>query len=310
MNKCKILITGINGFIGSNLANYIREKYPLCQIYGIDKSCKGLGNYNYEIDIKEKKKLKSIICKHLPKYIFHLSGKTSSENIKQLVSSNVFNTFILLDTILNIENYGPRILIPSSASEYGSIPSNKLPVSEEELSNPKSFYGFSKMMQTELSRMFVRKNMDIVIARVFNIVGKDTPVKLAIGRFAHILALIKKGKRKPVIYTRNLDTARDFLDYRDVCRYIVDIALNGKKGEIYNVCRGRSYKIRELLNELIRISGIPNIKIVTNKKSLDMVDLDDSFGEIKKLKKISKSDKNIPIIQSLEETYLYYLSKI
>lgn len=309
MNRVSILITGIGGFIGNSLEVYIKEKYPLWNVYGIDKKTNKMKR-RFRIDIQDKGKLKNILLNIRPLYIFHLAGTTVSSDFKKLCKLNVHTTYTLLNTIKEIDDYNPRIIIPSSASEYGDVPKSRMPIKESFSLNPISIYGFTKMMQTKLSLMFVKKGMDIVIARIFNILGKGTPVNFSMGRFAYELALIKKNKKRPLIYTKNLDSRRDFLDIRDVCRFIISVARYGKRGEVYNICRGRPYKVRYLLNRFINIAGIKDIDIIERKDKDLNSDISDSFGFTGKLRKIEKNLKFIPIEKSLKDTYFYYLSRV
>jgi len=99
------------------------------------------------------------------------------------------------------------------------------------------------------------------------------------------------------------------LDIRDVCRYLVAVARYGKRGEIYNICRGKSCSIRYLLNKLIEISGVKDVNIVADREYNKETDLPDSFGSIKKLRGILKTVKFIPLEDSLRDSYLYYLPK-
>lgn len=309
MSKLNILITGINGFMGSSLRNFIRREYPSWNIYGMDYKAEETKK-TFRMDITNKKKFKRILCEIKPAYIFHLAGTIASNNIKRLLHSNVVSTFVILDAVKEIKNYSPRIVIPSSAAEYGEIKSSDSSFREEAFLNPVSLYGFSKAAQTKLSLMFSSKGLDVVVARIFNVIGAGVSLNLSIGKFAHKLALIKKGKKKSVIYTRNIDTERDFLDITDVCKYLVAVAIYGKKGEVYNVCREKKYAIRYLLDKLIRISGIKDIKIIENKKYDKESDLKSSFGSTKKLKKTVGSFTLVPIDKSLRDSYFYYLSRV
>lgn len=308
MDRRSILITGINGFIGSNLEDYIKKKYPFWNVYGIDKKVKETKK-KFKLDVQNKNGLKNVLLKIKPRYIFHLAGTTFSKDFIKLFLSNVYTTYILLETIQEINNYLPRIIIPSSAAEYGNVFPSKMPIEEETPLDPTSIYGFSKMMQTEISFMFVKKGLDIVIPRIFNIIGKGVPVNFSMGKFAYELALIRKNKKRPIIYTEDLDSKRDFLDIKNVCEWLSKIALYGKRGEVYNVCRGRSYRIRDLLHKLIKISGVKKIEIVENKKSNRDV-IKNSFGSVEKLKKIVKPFRPISIEKSLRNTYFYYFSEV
>jgi len=299
----KILITGINGFIGSNLGAYIRSKYPSWHIYGIDSKLKE-SNERFKIDLTGNNGELKILLSHLrPRYIFHFAGIVSNSDLKQLLQLNVLTTYNLFSAIQKIEDYSPRVIIPSSASEYGRLSGAQLPVKEDHPLRPINIYGFSKMMQTSLSFMFTENGLDVVIARIFNISGRGIGTNFSIGKFARELALIKNKKQKPVLVTKNLGTKRDFLDINDICKCLLAITLYGEKGQIYNVCRGKSFLIRDLLNRLIDISGLCGIKIVEDK-TVSQREITDSFGSTAKLKKIFNNFKPVSIEESLKNTYL------
>jgi len=305
----RVLITGINGFIGHSLAIYIRMKYPEWEVYGIDK--KGDKNEKfYHLDVKCENKLKRLLFKIKPRYIFHLAGVTSSEDFECLLSSHVFSAFSLLKVVKEIQGYNPRIVIPSSAAEYGKVSNRKNTITEECIPNPVSLYGFSKMIETNLSLFFARQGLDVVVGRIFNVMGEGTPMNLSIGRFAYELALIRKKQKSSYLSTKGLYAKRDFLDIYDVCAYLTALATNGRKGEIYNICRGKSYSVGSLLNKLIKISGLRGIKVKDDFMCAAERSQGDSFGSAKKIRSIVKGIKLTPIERSLRATYKYYLKII
>ena len=309
MAKSRVLITGINGFMGRSLADYIGRKCPEWEVYGIDKKGHGSKKF-YQLDIRCEKKLKVLLLKIRPQYIFHLAGGTLSEDFEQLLSMHVFSTFTLFKVIKEIKGYSPRIVIPASASEYGSASHRSAPIGEDCLPAPVSLYGFSKMVQTNLSLYFARQGLDVVIARIFNIMGPGVPVNLSVGKFAYQLALIRKKQESPRLNTKSLDVKRDFLDINDVCAYLTVLAVNGSKGEIYNLCRGRSYDMRYLLDKIINISGLRDIKVKEDSGSDSGRNQGDSFGSAKKIRSIANGIKLTPIEKSLKATYEYYLKRI
>lgn len=309
MKKNNILITGINGFLGGSLVKYLNSNYPAYNIYGIDKVA-GKYKNTVAVDINKYRQLYELLVKIKPRFIYHFAGLTSTNDFSELFYANVQTTYSLLRTVQRINRFSPRIIIPSSAAEYGNYSKDDMPLQESFISNPVSLYGVSKMMQTHLSLMVANEGVDVVFARIFNIIGGCVPVNLSIGKFAYELSLIKEKKKKPVLYTRALNTKRDLLDIKDVCNCLVKIALRGKSRQIYNVCRGKSYFIGDLLEKMIKISGIKKVRVVESKRDRRQSDLQDSYGAKNKLEKIVKPFKPLPVAHSLKSTYLYYLSKI
>ncbi len=306
MQKNNILITGTNGFVGSSLAEYIVKEYKSWVVHGVDKIAARKGFHVF--DIENRNKLTALITKIKPRYIFHFSGTTNQYDFDTLLSSNVYATHVLFEAIIRIKKYNPRIFIPGSAAEYGEVSPAQIPIKENCPLRPISLYGFSKMAQEALSLFYISRGLDIVVGRIFNIMGKGVPLHSSIGKFAYELALIKKKRKKPILYTKNLNSKRDFLDIDDVCKYIVYIAMNAMNGEVYNICRGRPCRIGDLLNRLIEISGIKNIKIISDRNEKNNNDISDSFGSTKKLNAIFKLNHQ-PVDKSLRDAYLYYLNK-
>jgi GDP-4-dehydro-6-deoxy-D-mannose reductase len=303
--KTRVLVTGANGFIGRNLCRFIDKRYPDWQVYKVDRRGKG-DNKFYRLDIQRENGLRRLLSKTRPRYIFHLAGLTSDLNFKDLFLAHAYSSFCLFRTIKYMKGYDPRVIIPSSAAEYGMISGERSATTEELGPAPSSLYGLSKMIQTDISLFFARQGLDVVIGRLFNVIGEGTPKSLSIGRFAYELARMKNKKRPRRLYAGNLDAKRDFLDIYDVCAYLTALAVNGRKGQVYNVCRGRSFSIRSLLYRMIKVSGLGDISVKEDAGYNSRRSRADSFGSARKIMGIAKIELT-PLDKSLEATYEYYL---
>lgn len=300
----RVLITGAAGFVGRSLDSFLKKDYPSYEVYGIDVSFKKSTPKYFKIDINDKRPLRNIIKNIKPHYIFHLAGCSQKiEKFPELVSINLFGTYSLLDSVQNGGNFKTRIIIPGSAAEYGRVLRRDLPVAEEHPLNPINFYGLSKMYQTSLALSYCRRGLDIVVGRIFNISGWASPRSLSVGNFAYEISLIERGCKKPVIETKDLNSGRDFLDIKDVCSALVSIAENGRSGRAYNICSGRSYKIRDALNYLIGLSNVARIKVKSSSCGSEIKNIK---GLIEKIKKDTKWEPKISISESLKNTLDYY----
>lgn len=301
--KKRILIAGIHGFLGGALDCFLKNNYPSWDVYGICRHPHGRNKKVLLCDLNDSKKLTKILLQLNPDYIFNLAGGRV-QNQDELFSSNFLGTLSLLKVLAEQKRIRGRVIIPGTAAEYG-IPGQKQGrMDEKSLFQPKSWYGVVKVMQVNLSLFYARHGLDIVVARMFNIFGERVPETLAIGKFAQEIVMIEKGIKKPIIATKNLDGQRDFLDVKDVCRAMVLAAQEGRRGETYNICSGKAYTIRALLNELINLAHLKNIRVDEDKKSSS-----ESFnviGSNRKFKQLTGWAPAISMRQSLKETLEYY----
>lgn len=298
--KRKVLITGVHGFLGRSLWTYIKKQRRNYEIFGIAKKHEYYKPNIFTCDLKRQENLKDILVSIMPDYIFHCAGGRVN-NKKKLYELNFLTTKYLLDTIKKMKNFRPRIIIPGSAAEYGRMPVGRRVIKESDESRPLTWYGLIKLQQTKLALAYAQESgLDVIVARIFNIMGEGTPPTLVIGSFAEQIARIEKGKTERVILAKSLDSKRDFLDIDDVCRALLLIAQYGRLGQIYNVCSAHPVSIKELLRKLLSYSKVKNVVIAENKNNSSP-----SFniiGSNAKLRAVSNWSPKIDLEQSLRRT--------
>jgi GDP-4-dehydro-6-deoxy-D-mannose reductase len=99
--------------------------------------------------------------------------------------------------------------------------------------------------------------LNVCKLRAFNFTGPGQDGKFVASDFASQIAAIEKDKQEAIIRVGNLGAVRDFSDVRDVARYVQVIGLQGKGGDVYNLCSGRSYSIKNILDVLLSLAGKP-----------------------------------------------------
>lgn len=189
-----------------------------------------------------------------PEWIFHLAGGARGKSYEELFRDNVQCTENLLEGVLS-KSSGCRVIVPGSAAEYGRVGPESQPVLENQTLHPISPYGVSKAWQTLLCGAFADRGVDIVIGRIFNVIGREAPVYSAIGSFLAQIENVRMGLQPPVLKTGNLHSKRDYLDVRDVAEALLALAEKGSSGEAYNVCSGGSVSMKEVLCRMIDRSG-------------------------------------------------------
>jgi len=270
----KALITGVNGFVGQHLSEFLLGKGY--QVYGIDMQD---NNDNKKVkyikcDITNFRSVNAAIKNSKPDLIFHLaavSSPQSCENNPELTKKvNINGTEnILLSCFVNKIN--PKVLITSSAQVYGAPVYT--PIDEKHQIKPINKYGESKLEQEKAALKFFReKKIAVIISRSFNHIGPGQLTGFVCSDFAKQIAEIEKGVAKSEIHTGDLSKKRDFTDVRDIVKAYLLLLQKGVPGEIYNIGSGKAYEMKFILEKLVSYSKI-KIKIIEDKNKFGKGDI-------------------------------------
>jgi UDP-glucose 4-epimerase len=263
-----ILITGSAGYIGSQICKKF-EKSRIKYI-GIDNL-----KYAYEKNIfnkkkfvkcciSNKKKISSLIINNKIHTIIHAAAyayvNDAEKNKKNYRLNNIVKTKKFIDTVseLKIKNF----IFLSSSNVYSE---NKNRYSENDHTNPKNYYGKTKLAIEKF--LLDNKNIfhNLIILRLFNVVGltkKFTPMNFGDLKYQRLLfKVFYKLKKKSYIELNYLNIkkdkmifpSRDFIDIRDFLRLIIKINksfLKENKKKIYNVGCGISYQLNDVIKKI------------------------------------------------------------
>lgn len=218
--------------------------------------------------------------------IVHLAAQSSvRRSFDDPVSTLSDGTLPALHILNHLRESGAktRVLLVGSADEYGVVPAEEMPIAEMHTVHPASPYALAKSVQNQIGTMFnTLYGVDTVMTRSFNHTGPGQREDFVLSNFARQVAEIKRGKHEPVIDVGDLESRRDFLDVRDVCDAYVVLLKKGRSGETYNVCSGKSYRIRDLLDWMCALAGV-SVKIHVDKTRLRPVDMPELRGDPSKI---------------------------
>lgn len=282
----RILITGAEGFSGRYLTDLLEQRSSH-QIYLTDRRPITLSNL-FICNLADTKSVMALIKEIHPHQIYHLAGSFSN-NYNTDYEANVLSLKNILDCLLALE-LKTRVLLIGSAAEYGIVDIGDNPVSEDHPLTPVSVYGLTKLYQTCLMRYYcLVHKMDLLMARTFNLFGKEMSNRLFIGRVYDQVTKYKRGEISKIT-VRNLLSKRDYIDVSEAIKYYELIMNHGKTSEVYNVGSGKSTMIRDLLKEIfdefqIEVDSL-EVKAESNN---DKIDITDIYADIKKLKKLENN---------------------
>jgi len=297
MNPMRILVTGASGFLGKHLVQTLGESFPSAVLFGIDKRSDSGPCECYPVDLADPVGVRPVVREIRPDWVFHLAGNVPSGDWRELFRSNVETTIHLMESLLDCDK-APKVVVPASAAELGRFEPADLPLGEDRAPFPVTPYGVSKACQTAVARYHSVRGLEVVIGRVFNVVGEGIPESLSIGSFAAQLRRVRKGDAPPRILVGNLEAKRDFIDVRDVASALIHLARRGRNGEIYNICSGRSHSIRDVLATMIRCSGL-SVDIVSDPGRVKPSDIPDSYGDNGKIFRDTGWRPAIPLEETL-----------
>lgn len=261
----KALITGITGFAGSHLAEYLllQNKYTISGIHSSNRNIDNISKIKdkielFQANLNDRQNTTEIIKKIHPDIIFHLAASAdvgkSFDNPLEVLVNNSTSEFNVLDAVKNLEGE-TKIIIISSAQVYGYVASQDLPIDEHVSFKPDNPYAVSKITQEYLAlQYFYTYKLPIIILRPFNHFGSRLSTAFALSRFAKTIAEIEKGQQEPMLTVGNLTAKRDFTDIEDMVRAYVLAAEHCLPGEVYNVGTGTSYTMQELLDKLLLLA--------------------------------------------------------
>lgn len=305
------LIIGAAGFVGSYLADCIHDsrQWPV-SVTKLPKETIITDHAEvYDLDIMDSEAVYALLERLAPDYIFHLAAQSSvalSWKMPELtLDVNVRGTLHVLEAVRKLAKM-PRILLIGSGEEYGRVKENEIPVGEETLPRPGNLYAATKACQNMIGRIYAEAyGLEIISVRAFNHIGPNQSPTFVVADFCRQAAEAEAGRKEPVIRVGNLEAKRDFTDVRDVVRAYVMLAEKGKRGETYNVGSGHAVSIRDILEEILRLSGM-EIEVRQDPEKFRPVDVPVIEADIRKLQACTGWKAEIPLEQTLKETLEYW----
>lgn len=326
----KILITGINGFVGSHLAEYCLKLDH--NVFGLVRHRSDLSNIRpildkvklYEGTITDSASVDRAVREVKPDRVFHLAAQSyvpySWIAPQETMSANVLGTVNVLEAL---RNFVPKayVMLAGTSEEYGKWDypyglkydeaSGKMlrsdgqewGITEDAPLKPLSVYGVSKVATDLLGLQYFRSyGLHVVRTRAFNHEGPRRGKEFVTATFVRQALMLKKGGIKCIL-VGNLDAIRDFTDVRDIVHAYWLALQCGIEGEVYNICSGKGIKIDKLLGlvleEVLGAKEAEKVDIEMDEKRMRPADVPILIGNCDKFKEVSGWEREIPFSQTI-----------
>lgn len=315
----RVLITGMTGFVGSHLAEFLLDKG--FEVHGIERPRSRNENIVHirnkiklhEADIRDSASIRTTIKNIEPDYIFHLASQSFVQHSftapEETLVTNIIGNLNVLESVRQL-NIDPIIQVAGSSEEYGLVKEDEVPIKETNPLRPLSPYAVSKVAQDKLSRQYHHSyGLKTVITRAFNHTGPRRGEVFATSNFAKQIAEIEKGKKEPTIHVGSLEAKRDWTDVRDIVKAYLLSVERCDHGEVYNICAGRAWRIDEMLNMLLQMSNV-KIEVKQDPARLRPSDVPLLLGDCTKFKEKTGWKPEIPFETTMKDLLDYWRGRV
>jgi GDP-4-dehydro-6-deoxy-D-mannose reductase len=312
----RLLITGITGFVGSHMAEYALQHNA--EVFGSIRWRSKTDNIDHlrskitlvESDLRDLSSVRALLEATNPTHVVHLAAQSfvqaSWRSPAETLSTNILAQVNLLEGLRGLK-MSPRFLVVGSSEEYGLVEEDELPIKETNPLRPLSPYAVSKVGQDLMGYQYWKSyGLPIVRSRAFNHEGPRRGDVFVTSNFARQVAEIEAGLRDPVIHVGDLTPRRDYSDVRDIVRGYWALLERGEPGEVYNLCSGRSWAIRQVLDLLLEQARVKSIRVETDPARLRPSDVPVLEGDPSKIEKATGWKVEIPFERTLKDLLAYW----
>jgi GDP-4-dehydro-6-deoxy-D-mannose reductase len=307
----RVLVTGGTGFVGTHLVRFLNSRDSEIYVIASSVGTRPVPEAQYhELDIRDTRKVRSLVRDICPEQIYHLAGITavglSWADPRMTYEVNVIGAQNLFDAAMNLPA-PPRILNVSTSQVYAQASAI---LSEDSPVRPTNPYAASKAMAELLVFQYPEHaGGGIITARPFNHTGCEQSSSFVLPSIAKQFAEIESGLRPPKVKLGNIAVRRDFTDVRDVVRAYCMLLNSGRTSEVYNVCSGIPVLLSDIVEMFQTLSGV-EATVEMDPDKVRTGEVQEIYGDPGKLRAETGWNREIPLKKTLEDMLNYWRARV
>jgi GDP-4-dehydro-6-deoxy-D-mannose reductase len=245
-----------NSFVGSHLCTALRQ----AGVRVVATARHAAGRPGLEpCDLTDADRVADVVAAARPHWVFQCAGATRTNDPKQMYRLHVEGTLNVLSAVARHVPAAPVVLL-GSAAEYGPVAAEALPVREDHPPEPRSFFGASKLAQTQVGLAAAAEwGLRVVVVRPFNIIGPGLPRHYFAASLAQRLFELRAAGASGDVPVVNTEATRDFVDVRDVAGALLGVMARGEPTAgtmaVYNIASGHETPVRAVAEKLCGLAG-------------------------------------------------------
>ena len=281
----KVLITGITGFVGSHMADYLLKNVPDVKVFATRRWRSRDDNIKHfygddrvkfiEADLTDRGSLHGAIKISKPDVVYHFAAQSFPETSfitpVMTLTINVIGTTNLMEELRIAKDNGicdPVIVSVSSSEVYGNALKDEVPIKETNPIRAANPYSISKVGHDLMSQYYHKAyGLKVIVTRMFSHEGARRGKQFALSSFAHQIVQYEKkkdfGKEGSwyEIYHGNLDSVRTYNHIEDAVHAYWLAIEHCDYGEMYNIGGDYTCTVGDALDMLISKSKKPDVFI-------------------------------------------------
>jgi len=307
-------VTGAGGFVGPYLVRQLSKQsgHRLFAMLSPGESAPENvpgGVVYLKADIENADSMREAVERSHPDMVYHLAGWShigkAIDQAPTVYRVNLMGTIYLYEALREVSPRA-KVLFVGTGASYGPVPAGAEPFDEDEPLHPQEPYAGSKAAADMASVQYFRAfGLPVVRVRPFNIIGPGQRPTFACAEWARRLVRMKLGLEEPVLQVGKLDVERDFTDVRDIVPALEKVLCHALPGEVYNLGRGKSVAMGEMLRMLQEIVGV-EVKVVQDPAKLRKVEPIRVTGKMDRVKARFGWEPKISLEQSLRDIVSYW----
>lgn len=321
-----ILITGITGFVGSHMADYILANHPDAEIHATRRwHLSKMDNVRQirdrirwiDCDLTDPVAVRSALDKAAPGRIFHFAAESfvspSWTHPHRYMSVNYNGTVNLLEA-MRAAGTKARLLIPGSGEEYGEIEESELPIRETSVLRPVNPYAVSKIAQDLIGYVYFRSyGLNVIRTRAFNHEGPRRENVFGIPWYAYQIARVEAGLQQPELRVGHIDDRRNFTHVADMVEAYWLAMEKLPAGELFLVGSEDESAIHTFgnaLEQLIAMSSVPGITWRTDAEFVRPTQVPRLIGDTSRFRAATGWAPKLAFRRILSDTLDYWRGRV
>lgn len=324
--KERVLVTGITGFVGSHLADYILENHPDVEIFASKRwhlSRKDNVAHIWDrihwvdCDLTDPVGALEMIEEVQPHRIFHCAAESfvspSWKHPSRYMNANYNATVNLLEGLRRTKSEA-LFHIPGSGEEYGKISVDELPINESTVLRPVNPYAVTKIAQDLIGYVYNQSyGLKVIRTRAFNHEGPRRENVFGIPWYAYQIARIEAGAQDKEILTGHIDDKRNFTHVKDMVRAYWIATDVCEPGELYLIgSEAPSFvaTFREALERLIAMSTVEGISHRADERYIRPTNVPYLIADTSKFREVSGWEPRLDLDTILRDTLEFWRERV